>query len=82
MRITRQTLVKEAVESSPEAPAIFARHGINPLERCQGMYDLNTIEDAEEWCGLHDIDGLVAELNEAAERDQSGRPASECAAHR
>ena len=82
MRVTRQTLVKEAVESSREAPAIFSRHGINPLERCQGMYDLNTIEDAEEWCGLHDIDGLVAELNEAAEREQAGRPAPECAPQR
>ncbi|HEY8424518.1 MAG TPA: hypothetical protein VIK73_00690 [Limnochordales bacterium] len=73
MRITRKTLVKEAVESSREAPAIFARHGINPLDRCQGMYDLNSIEDAEEWCGLHDIDGLIRELNEAAEREAKAR---------
>lgn len=73
MRITRQTIVKEAVESCEAAPSIFARHGINPLERCVGMYDLNTIEDAEEWCALHDVDGLIAELNAVIEKQQASR---------
>lgn len=73
MRITRQTIVKEAVESCEAAPAIFAKHGVNPLERCIGMYDLNTIEDAEEWCALRDVDGLIDELNAAIEEEQAER---------
>ncbi len=80
-RITRATTVKEAVESSAAARGLFIRHGIDPLERCVGMYDLNTLGDAEDWCHIADVAGLIAELNDAisAERAQGAtapRPAA------
>ena len=72
MVITRSTVVKEAVESSPAAPQIFARHGVNPKEKCAGMYDLVTLEEAEQRCHLHDLDGLIEELNAAVEAERAG----------
>ena len=65
MRITRETVVKDAVESSREARAIFIRHGIDPLEKCRGVYDMATLGEVELWCHVRDLDGLIAELNEA-----------------
>jgi|GEM_PF-995980 hypothetical protein len=65
MRISRSTTVKEAVESSPVARELFVKHGIDPLVRCVGMDDLNTLDDAEQWCHITDVDGLIAELNAA-----------------
>lgn len=63
MVITRETTVEEAVHSSPAAAEIFISHGIDPREKCSGMYDMVTLEDAEDWCKIKDVDGLISELN-------------------
>lgn len=65
MRIDRQTLVVEAWKSSPPAPEIFRRHGVDPGHDCSVVRDNTTIEDAEEWCGLKNLAGLLGELNAA-----------------
>ncbi len=65
MKITLQTLVKDAVDSCDEAVELFIRHGINPTQKCSGMYDMVTLEDAQEWCKIEDLDALIAELNAA-----------------
>jgi hypothetical protein len=64
-RVTRATTVKEAVESSAAARELFIQHGIDPLARCVGMDDLNTLGGAEDWCHIMDVDGLIAELHDA-----------------
>jgi len=67
MMITAETTVKEALESCPGAAEIFASRGINPADKCSGMYDMVTLEDAIEWCKIDgDLDSLIAELNAAA----------------
>lgn len=65
MKITRDTIVKDAVESCPEAPAIFEAHGIDPRCKCKGMWDVTTLDEAADWCKIKDVDGLIAELEAA-----------------
>ena len=69
--ITRATTVKDAVTSSKAARALFIAHGIDPLERCVGMYDLNTLGDVEDWCHVTDVEGLIRELNQAIASEAS-----------
>jgi hypothetical protein len=78
--ITRATTVKDAVTSSKAAREMFVAHGIDPLARCTGMYDLNTLDDAEDWCHVTDVDGLVRELNDAIASEAGVPPAGEAAA--
>ena len=66
MAITRETLVHQAYLSSPQAPALFAAHGIRPSEKCQVVWDEVSLDEAEMWCHLRDLDGLIADLNAAA----------------
>lgn len=63
MTIDRNTLVVQAWKSSPAAAEIFRRHKVDPGSDCSIVRDNTTLEDAEEWCGLKDLDGLLAELN-------------------
>lgn len=63
MTIDRKTLVVQAWKSSPEASEIFRRHKVDPGSDCSVVRDNTTLEDAEEWCGLKDLPGLIAELN-------------------
>ena len=63
MTIDRTTLVVQAWQSSPEAPEAFRRHNVDPGGDCSVVRDSTTLEDAEEWCGLEDLTGLIAELN-------------------
>lgn len=68
--ITPETTVKEAVESSPGAPKVFEQFGINPKEKCSGMYDMVSLEDAIDWCHIGtDLESLVAALNAAIENN-------------
>lgn len=69
--ITRQTLVVDAWRSCRAAPDIFRRHGIDPGQQCSVVRDTTVLEDAEDWCGLRDLDGLVAELNAAVPQASS-----------
>lgn len=69
MQITRDTLVKDAVRSSKQAPGFFKRHSVSPEEQCSGMYDMISLDEAEEWCKVKDMDGLIKELNAALEAD-------------
>jgi hypothetical protein len=39
------------------------------------MYDLNTLGDAQDWCRVQDVDGLIRELNAAIAAEQ--RPSTE-----
>ena len=63
MTIERTTLVAKAWQSSKGAPEAFRRHGVDPGADCSVVRDGTTLEDAEEWCGLKDLPGLIAELN-------------------
>ncbi len=63
--ITRATLVKDAIRSSEQARSLFMKHGIDPEIRCVGMYDINTLDDIEEYCNAKNVDALIAELNAA-----------------
>lgn len=65
MAITLETTVKEAVSSSPQAPEIFRKRGIDPAVKCSGMYDMVTLEDAVEWCKIGELASLITELNRA-----------------
>lgn len=71
--ITRATIVKDAVTSSKTARELFIAHGIDPLDRCAGMYDLNTLGDVEDWCHVTDVEGLIRELNQAI-ASEAGAP--------
>lgn len=71
--ITRTTTVKDAVTSSKTARELFIAHGIDPLERCVGMYDLNTLGDVEDWCHVTDVPGLIRDLNGAI-ASEAGAP--------
>lgn len=64
--ITRETQVHRAFLSSAQAPALFASHGVRGAETCQVAWDEVSLEDAEAWCHLGDLDGLIAALNAAA----------------
>lgn len=77
--ITRATTVKDAVTSSKAARALFIAHGIDPLKRCVGMYDLNTLGDVEDWCHVTDVEGLIGELNRAI-ASEAGAPAGRASA--
>lgn len=66
MEITRETLVLDAANSSSKAPALFEEHGIDVLAKCKGMSDMVTMEEAEDWCGIKDMDGLIEKLRQAA----------------
>lgn len=70
-RITPQTLVKDAVDSCPDAAAIFERHGVNPSASCKGMYNNITLEEAEDWCSIKDVKGLIEELNTALQKSEA-----------
>lgn len=63
MTIDRTTLVVQAWQSSPAATQAFLRHNVDPGCSCSVVRDITTLEDAEEWCGLEDLPGLIAELN-------------------
>lgn len=76
MVVTRETTVKEVVYSCKAAPELFAKHGVNPQVQCLGMYDMVTLEEAEEWCKLRDLDSLLEELNAAIQAEESARAAS------
>lgn len=67
MVITRATLVHQAHLSSPQAPALFAAHGIRPAEKCAVVWDEVSLDEAEMWCHLHELDTLIVELNAVAE---------------
>ncbi len=64
--IARETQVHTAFLSSADAPALFAAHGVRAAEKCQVVWDEVSLEDAEAWCHLGDLDGLIAALNAAA----------------
>ncbi|HET7199313.1 MAG TPA: hypothetical protein VFI80_00660 [Burkholderiales bacterium] len=66
MAISRSTTVKDAVASSRAARDLFIKHGIDPEIRCVGMYDINTLDDVEEYCRARNVDRLIQELNAAA----------------
>lgn len=68
MMITRETMVKDALESCREAQALFEAHGIDPLDKCKGMYDMVSLDEAESWCKVKDVDDLIDALNAALER--------------
>ena len=65
MTVTRETLVHNAYNSSPQAPELFAAHGVRPSQKCQVVWDEVSLDDAEMWCHLKDLDGLIVELNAA-----------------
>jgi hypothetical protein len=69
--ITPVTTVKDAVMSSKAARELFIAHGIDPLERCIGMHDLNTLGNVEDWCHVTDVEGLIRELNQAIASEAS-----------
>jgi hypothetical protein len=65
MTIDRTTLVVQAWKCCPQAGEIFRRHNVDPGSDCSVVREHTTLEDAEEWCGLRDLPGLIAELNAA-----------------
>jgi hypothetical protein len=72
MTITRATTVRDAVASSKAARDLFIKHGIDPEIRCVGMYDINTLDDVEQYCRVKNVDTLIGELNAAiAVEDES-----------
>lgn len=66
MAITRDHSVREAYASSVQAPALFAAHGIRPAEKCQVVWDVTTLDEAEMWCHIQALNELISELNAAA----------------
>ena len=78
--ITRDTMVGDAAQMSPDAPEIMFSYGLH----CFGC-GMNAFETIEQGCMGHgmgddEIDNLVKELNEAVERSralgQKGKPAA------
>ena len=61
--ITRDTLIADALRLVPNAGAIFLRHGVDPCGRCRPMIHDLRLADALVDCHLHDLEGLVTELN-------------------
>lgn len=74
MTITRETLVHKAFNSSPQAPEIFAAHGVRPSQKCQVVWDEVSLDDAEMWCHLKDVDSMMVELNAACGGTQAPAP--------
>jgi hypothetical protein len=72
LAITRTTMVKDAVVSSAAARELFIKHGVDPEIRCVGMYDINTLDDVEQYCRARNIDRLIQELNAAAAAEHAG----------
>jgi len=66
MVLTRETLVHQAYGSSAHAPALFAAHGIRPAEKCAVVWDEASLDDAELWCHVRDLDALITESSAAA----------------
>jgi len=80
MVVTRETRVHQAYASSPDAPALFAAHGIRPAEKCAVVWDEASLDEAEMWCHVRDLDTLVARLNAAAGNPGDPPPPSGAAA--
>lgn len=68
--VTRKTRIREAMWSSEAARRLFSKYGFGPAERCIRMYGQNTLGDVEKRCGVKNLDGLIAELNEAIASEQ------------
>jgi hypothetical protein len=63
--ISVNTIVAEALASSPDAGRLFERHGVDPRAECGMFTHLLTLDEAAMKCGLRDVDGLVDELDAA-----------------
>jgi len=74
MTITRETLVHRAYNSSAQAPELFAAHGIRPSHKCQVVWDEVSLDEAEMWCHLKDLDGLIVELNASCAGAETAAP--------
>lgn len=66
MRVTRDTTVSVAYQSSAVAPSLFPSHGVRPDECCRLHWDTVTLAMAERLCQLNGVDRLVERLNGAA----------------
>jgi len=69
MRITRETLVQDALHSSARAPHLFREHGVDVVEACRGTADMITLALAEEWCHIRDLDELIDKLQAASDAE-------------
>lgn len=64
MQITRNTTVREVIDSDSASLEIFDKHGVCVEHECpDGVLDFQ-IEDCEDMCHIDDIDELVRDLNE------------------
>ncbi len=63
--ITRETTVKEALESSDDALALFKAHGVDPVVECGLECHVITLDRAESRCELQEVDELIDALNAA-----------------
>ncbi len=65
MRVTRETSVGDAFQSSAAAPAIFSSHGVRPDECCRLCWDAVSLAEAGRHCGLVGVERLIERLNQA-----------------
>ena len=63
MVIARDTVVHEACNSTQQAASLFRAHGVHASKDCQVVWDEATLDDAEMWCHIKNLDALIAELN-------------------
>ncbi|MBK9143465.1 MAG: hypothetical protein IPM23_13260 [Candidatus Melainabacteria bacterium] len=63
MIVTRNTTVREVIETNRDALAIFEKHGVCVEDECPDAVLDFEIEDCEDMCHIDDIDQLVADLN-------------------
>lgn len=63
MIVTRNTTVREVIDSNRDALEIFEKHGVCVEDECPDAVLDFEIEDCEDMCHIDDIDQLVADLN-------------------
>ncbi|MGE5672262.1 MAG: hypothetical protein ACM3XM_00030 [Mycobacterium leprae] len=65
MEITLDTQVGDILAAFPQAPSVFARHGVDVEAECDCMLD-SPLMMCEAVCGIDDIDGLLRDLQAMA----------------
>ncbi len=70
MPITRETTVREALDSCDAALALFQEHGVDPAAECGLECYVITLDRAESRCELQRVDELIEELNAAIVRER------------
>ncbi|MBS1996905.1 MAG: hypothetical protein JSS86_11365 [Cyanobacteria bacterium SZAS LIN-2] len=62
MIITRNTTVKEILETNPDAVKVFEKHGVDVVLECdEGIHGCG-LELCDSMCHIDDIDSLIADL--------------------